>query len=300
MNAKPPHSPGQEGDRLNRHLEEQMIEAYVRRPQSLDASMRQDASAHLERCLACREIADFLREFYEEWERAKETSTHEIDDFVSKLFPGAHIVPLYPYRPEPAQGYASDAYTVVLAAMTPKPAAPRFETVATLASEQKDTLLRILRDRASNVFRLYILAEDRRRYAHAIVSLPDLAVEAVADEKGHAIISLAEHAIPKNWGEMKCVLRLPLGEVRVDTEQLRETSLQSPFMGKIENHEIKIVYSQGTLTLETDPSRPGARTSTLAVVGGPASGSFFVPLQNGKGVCPLPSLPHELTIRLYC
>jgi hypothetical protein len=300
MNTKSPHSPRREGDRLNHHLEEHVIETYVARPQSLGVNARQDVAAHLEQCKACRKIADFLREFYEERESTKEKHPAGIDNFVAKIFPSAHIVALYPYRPEPASVSASDAYTIVLAAKSPKPAPPRFETVATLASEQKDTLLRILRDRESSALRLYILSEDRRKYAHAIISLPDLAVDAVVDEKGQAIISLAGRLIPRNWEGVKCVLRLPLGEVRINAGQLREASQENPFKGKIEDHEIKIVYSQDTLAIEADPFRSGARTSTLAVIGGPASGLIFVALQNGKGTCALPSLPIELTIRLYC
>ncbi len=300
MNSKPSHSPRQEGDLLNHHLEEHVIETYVARPQSLGLNVQHDITAHLELCPACRSIADFLREFYEEWEHTKERFSPEVDEFVAKLFPSAHIVPLYAYRPEPAQSFASDAYTVVMAAMTSRPATQRFETVATLASEQKDTLLRILRDRASNTCRLYILAEDRRKYAHVIISLPDLAIEAVADENGRATIALAEQSMPENWENIKCVLRLPLGEFDITAEQLRQASQENPFLWKIDDYQIQIVYANDTLTIETGPSRTGARTSPLAVIGGPAGGLFFGALQNGKGACPLNSLPHKLTIRLYC
>lgn len=299
MNNNSSHSPGREGDALNHHLEEHMIETFVRHPESLDTEERQMVAAHLERCPACRSIAEYLRNFHEALEGAGEKPPPGLDDFVAKLFPSAHLVPLFPYRAEPAPGYVSEVDAVVLAAKSPGPESARFELVATLASAQQDTLLRILRDRQGNALRFYILAEDQRKYAHAIISMPALDIEVVADENGRGALEEGGKPI-SDWADLKCLLRLPVGEARIEGKQLRAASQHDPFVTKIEDRQIKIVYERESLTFEVQPDQSGAQSGSLAVLGGPASDLLLVTLQDGKGSHRLSALPPSgLMIRLY-
>jgi hypothetical protein len=203
---------------LKNHIAERKIEAYIRRPKDLGEAADQLVAAHLEVCGACRSIADFLRSFYAELESPDEEILPQIDEQMEALFFRARLVPLYPFRPVPDKVYAGDEYTGVLAAMSDEPPAPRFQTVATLASAQKDTLLRILRDNETNAFRLYIHAENRRQREHAIISFPELGMDFIADEKGQVTFKLAEQAVPADWETVKSVLRLPIHEISFRAE----------------------------------------------------------------------------------
>lgn len=256
-------------------------------------------AAHLEQCPACRSIAEYLRGFHEALQGMGEKPPPGLEDFVAKLFPSAHIVPLFPYQTEPAPGYVSEADAVVLAAKSPAPESARFELVATLASAQQDTLLRILRDREGNALRFYILSEDLRKCRHAIISLPAFGIEVVADENGRGALEEGGEPI-SDWADLKCLLRLPVGEARIEGEQLRAASQHDPLVTKIEYRQIKIAYEHELLTFEVQPDPSGAQSGSLAVIGGPAGDLFLVTLQDGKGSHPLPALPSsELTIRLY-
>jgi len=278
------------------HIEERIVEAYVRHPEDLDSAIRQSVAGHLDDCAACRSIADFLRAFYAELDGLGDEVSPQVDEFVAARFPGARIIPLHPFRPELDQVYAGDGYTVVLAAMSHEPPAPRFQTVATLASVQKDTLLRILRDNVTNTFRLYILSGDRRKREHAIISFPELALDFVADEKGQVTFALAEKAVPEDWEALKSVLRLPICEVCLRAEQLQ----QNPLRLEKADEVIDLAYNHEALTLEVRPCRPEAPVSTLAVMQTAAGQIFFVNLYEGRGACRLDHLPETLTVRFYC
>jgi hypothetical protein len=281
-----------------KHIAESLIETSVRHSEELDAATSQCIAAHLEVCGACRSIADFLRSFYAELDSPDKEILPQVDERVKVFFPGARLIPLYPFRPVLDKVYAGDEYTVVLAAMSPEPPAPRFQTVATLVSAQKDTLLRILRDNAANAFRLYILAENRRQRENAIISFPELALDFITDEKGQAIFKLAEDAVPADWEAVKSVLRLPIREISLRVEQLQHNALTLDEAAT--DHIIKIACTDDALTLELLPRRPDAPPIALAAIEGTAEQKFLMTLRDGKSSLRLDPLPETLTIRFYC
>jgi hypothetical protein len=288
------------------HIAEHIIEAHVRHPEALDAVTAQSVATHLKGCRACRAIADYLRTFYAELDGVEDSVSPQVEKWIAAHFAGSRIIPLYPFRPEPDKLYASDEYTVVLAAMTHESPAPRFQTVATLASVEKSTLLRILRDNATGTFRVYILAEDRRQREHAIISFPELGMNLMADEKGQAVFALAEQALATDGETLTSVLKLPVLEVNWRSEMLRQKAMT--LQETTSDYTAKIAYAQDpakrgifdTLTLDIQPRRREAATSTLAVVEGSAGQKFLVPLHDGKGDFRLAPLPETLVIRFYC
>ncbi|MGH7496345.1 MAG: hypothetical protein ACREOO_28675 [bacterium] len=314
------------------HIAEQSLEAYVRRPQTLDATAQNEIGEHLKTCEACRIIAGYLRDFYAELDRRRHEPVPRLEAFAKQLFPLPGTISLQPLLLPPERSHASDEYTLVLAARSPRPAEQRFQTVVTLASEQKDVLLRVLCDHESKTFRLFALAEDRRKGAHALISFPALGLEVLADAKGQATFALDKKGTPEDWKQIKCVLRMPLTAVHVRTGEigqgaggdgigsspfgglriieaerlkaplrapLRTNSSESSLTILVDDYEISLARSADTLTFIVQPIEPDAQPSSLAALEGTASGLLFVPLQNGRGTCPLPEATQDLSIRFY-
>lgn len=290
----------QKDEHLKQHPKESTIEAYLRAKHLMDAALQQSVAEHLNNCEACRTIADFLGDFYDQFEKMEIRSLEWDDKFTNRLFSDAHVLPLYPYRAELKPDVASDGYAVVLAAMSPKPAPHRFETVAVLASARQDMLVRLLRDHDNNLFRLYVITEDQRRCAHALISFPELRVEVKTDEKGQAIFALAETAVPVNWEQTPCMLKLPLAKVRVAVEALQRPSSAEPMIITVDDYLIAVTNTQNKLAFAIRTCRPMQVASSLAALEGTAGSLLLIPLQNGRGVCELPDTEQDLILRFYC
>lgn len=290
----------QKGEHLKQHPEENTIEAYLRAKHLMDAALQQSVAEHLNNCEACRTIADFLGDFYDQFEKMEIRSLDWDDKFTNRIFPDAHVLPLYPYRTELKPDAASDGYAVILAAMSPKPAPHRFETVAVLASARQDMLVRLLRDHDNNLFRLYVISEDQHKRAHALILFPELGVEVKTDDKGRAIFALAETAVPVNWEQTPCVLKLPLAEVRLAVEALQRTSSAEPRAITVDDYLIAVTNTQNKLAFTIRTCRPMQVASSLAALEGTAGSLLLIPLQNGRGVCELPDTEQDLILRFYC
>ena len=285
------------------HIAEHLIEAYVRHPDDLNSAAHQSIVRHLEECNTCRSIAEYLRTFYGELDTLGDKVSPQVEKWIAGHFPRARVIPLYPFRPEPNASFARNAHVVVLAAMTHASPAPRFQTVATLASAQKDVLLRLLRDNETDSYRLYILSDDPCQRKHAVVSFPDLALEVVTDDKGQAQFQLSDDKAPKSWDSLPSVLRLPVCEIRISAEQLRHAASTDSLTieeSAVTEYAIRISYSDNTLALEAQPRRQEVLEIALAVIQGGDDQTLAIPLRGGKGSVHLAPLPEMLTFCLYC
>jgi len=286
------------------HVAEHLIEFYVRHPEELDAITQQSVAGHVEACSACRSIAEFLRPFYAELETLDGKVSPQWEAWLAEHFPRAHVIPLHPFRPEPEESCAYSANAVVLAAMTrrSRSSGTRFQTVATLASRQQDVLLRILRDNESDTYRLYVLSHDPRQRRHAVISFPDLPLEVATDENGQARFQLAGDMASRKWESLNSILRLPVCEVRVPVEQLRQAA-PPDFVtigeANAPEYAIRISYADNLLELEVRPRRQETPDSELAVVRCANDQTSATALQGGRGRVPLASLPEIVQICFY-
>lgn len=278
------------------HPPESRIEAYVRHPDGLSAAQRSAIAGHLAGCRACHEIGEYLRSFYLELEALQHKTSLQVEQWLQKHSALGRQVVLHPFRPQREVLHASDGYTVVLAALTHEPPALRFQTVATFTSAGQNVLLRILRDNASDCFRLYLLADPQSRRAHALVSFPALALEVLTDEKGRAAFTLAAHAIPKDWEAVQIVLRFPVHDLQLHTATLGQNAV----VREEAAHVITLAHVQGILTLEALPQKANTPVCCFAAITAANGQVLGVALHDGKAVLALAPLPETLTLRFYC
>jgi hypothetical protein len=282
-----------------RHTEEQLLEAYAQQRENLPGDIRQLVEAHLAVCAACQSIAEFLRAFYADLRESPPEVAPQMQALVDALFPLPHIIPLQPFQPKLDTISFGDGYTTVLAAMSP--ATPRrFKTVATFAAEPQNTLVRITHDNVTDVFKLYVLADDPRKREWAIVSFPQLAADFVTDDKGQVAFQLSAHARPENWAALEAVLRLPIVETHLPLDRFQQSSAPQFLETTAADHAVALSYADKILTIVAHATKPHAQVIQRVVVKTAAGQIFLATLRNGKASLNLDALPEALTLRLYC
>jgi hypothetical protein len=281
-----------------RHIEEQLLEAYVQQPENLPGDLRQSLEAHLAACVACQSIAEFLRAFYADLRESPPAVAPQVQALVEAFFPLHYIIPLHPFQPKLEAISFGDGYTTVLAAMslaTPR----RFRTVATFAAEPQNTLVRITHDNSTDVFKLYVLADDPRKREWAIVSFPQLAPDFVTDDKGRVAFQLSTHARPENWATLEAVLRLPIAEVHLAFDRLQQNSAPQWLETTAADYAVALCYADKILTIAVRAVKPHAQVIQRVVAKTITGQTFLVTLRDGKGDLNLDELPETLTFRLY-
>lgn len=271
-------------------FDEQLIERYVRRGSSLSVRERQAAEALLARSPAAREIAGLFSAFYEALAGLEAEQAPAVAAFLDRLFPPARIIVLHPYQ---ALGESETSEGTVLAAKTS--GSPRgFETLATLASPEDHVLVRLLWNHAAHQGRLYAMAGEPEKRAHALVTFPDLDLHLVTDEHGRADVALTPEQVQADWVSARATLRLPLAVCSLKAEHLargRHTKRLSS------GHEVTCAYEEHTLRLAVRLEEEAAPPS-FAVLD-MAHQQVLMPLREGAGRSSLDVLPEHLTIRLY-
>ncbi|MDZ7291440.1 MAG: hypothetical protein ONB44_07640 [candidate division KSB1 bacterium] len=285
------------------HIEEQVLETYIRRPEKLPDSVHQCVATHLASCAACSAITDFLHSFYADLDNTPDEVSPRMEALIEMPSTSPFIIPLRPFQSQPEAVAFADGYTTVLAAMSPATPRQRFQTVATFAAERHRTLVRILHDSATNNFKLYLLADDPRKREGAIVSFPKLAADFVTDERGRVAFQLPGHEQPQNWTTLEAELRLPVAEVCLSPDQLKKTSppeFHQIYETIAAEHTATFSYADKVLTLNVRPLQPEVQAITRAVVKGATGQTFLITLHGGKAELLLDPLPETLTIRFYC
>ncbi|MGH7451491.1 MAG: zf-HC2 domain-containing protein [bacterium] len=281
------------------HIEEQLLEAYARQPEKLPGDARQSVEAHLAACAACQSIAEFLRTFYADLLASPPEVAPQVQALVEALFPLPHIIPLYPFQPKLQAISFGDGYTTVLAAMSPV-TPRRFQTVATFAAEPQNTLVRITYDNVTDVFKLYVLADDPRKRGWAIVSFPQLAADFVTDERGQVAFQLSAQARPENWAALEAVLRLPIAAAHLAVDRLQQNSAPQLLETTAADYAVALSYADKTLTIAVRSIKSPAQIIQRVVVKTTTGQTFLITLRDGKGDLNLDALPETLTLRLYC
>lgn len=191
--------------------DERLIERFVRDPDRLPNDQRRAVERLIEEDPGARTYAEFLGDFYGRLDNEPlPPSGDRVDEFVEGLFEEEAVVPLRPFQPP------RDARPTVLAADTDSARAEapaderRFAVLTTLAAEEENLLVRVVKDRDTGRGRLYVLADPPERRAHVVVSFPDLDLNLVADEEGRTTFAMPTGISPKQWAEVHAVVRHPV------------------------------------------------------------------------------------------
>jgi hypothetical protein len=281
------------------HIEERLLEAYARQSEKLPDDARQLVEAHLTACAACRSIAEFLLAFYVDLRESPREAAPQVQRLVEALFPFPYVISLQPFQPKLEAISFGDGYTTVLAAMSPS-LPRRFQTVATFAAEPQNTLVRITHDNVTDVFKLYVLADDPRKREWAIVSFPQLAVDFVTDDKGRVAFQLSAQARPENWAALEAILRLPVAEAHLALDRLQPIVAQQSLETMAADYAVALSYSDKILTIAVRSMKLHAQNIKMVVVKTAAGQTFLVTLRDGKGDLHVDALPETLTLHLYC
>ncbi len=227
--------------------DERHIERFVQDPDRLSNDQRRAVERLIEEDPGARIYAEFLEDFYGRLDdEPLSPPRNHVDKFVARLFQReeeASVVPLRPFRPP-----RNTRPTVLAADTDSTPAdAPtdkgRFIVLTTLAAENENLLVRIVKDRDTGQGRLYVLADPPEQRAHVVVSVPDFGLDLVADEEGRATFALPMEVPSERWAEVHAVVRRPVAAraVAPDEEVVMHLPTGGTVLGEREGRVLRIV-----------------------------------------------------------
>lgn len=272
------------------HIDERDLDQYILRPEGLAQAERGRIEEHLDSCNSCRKVRDYLRSIHEDLQRLDTPRPEKLNQFVNDLFPVARVIALKPFQYVPEPDEASRHYTGLLAAMAGGETGGRYRTVCTLASEEQQAIARIVRDQQDDLYRLYIHAEDSRKQRYAIVSVPGLQAEFVADERGR--VDFRGEYAQIDWNNLSALLLTVASEYFLSNQQI--SRLQSG--GEVAIGTLTVSLDDSLLTVKKQESMTEALTRVLI---NDNATSILARFDGKTASIHLPVIPATLTIRLY-
>jgi hypothetical protein len=273
------------------HIDEEILERFVINPAVIDKNLRIGIERHLHACSACRIIHNYFADFYKEYKKTSGVRSPAVDEFVSGLYP---VIELSHYTVQSEE--TPKVYLTVLAAMTAVQESDRFVSVATLASEEQNAVVRILEDKSTSRLKIYVITDDPTRRSHAILSIPELSADFVTDSRGQL-----EVKFPKsNWQQLKGLLRLAVSHYELSPDDTRRINTDGGISVIGSLHRIILSYRDRMLELYIEEKKSYGPKLNLAVITGDNGVTYFIPLKEGRGTCSIRSLPASITLRLYC
>ncbi len=278
------------------HIDEHTIELSIVAPERLHAATLVEIREHLARCPGCRAVEEAQREFYATMVTAGALEKDLLAEVMKKIIPSATTIRLIPFRPRPDMHTLHGRYTTVLAAMTPRTLARGFdETVATLASEPENTLVRIRREGDAHAYRLYVHTEDPHKREVVLISLPDIG-EFVTDDRGQVGFELQPAMEPRDWSQIEGLLRIPVATVTFGRNDLPLEKSIAYTKGENDHHCTIEVTNNGDLIRvrvydEGNPALPA-----VALVKTPSDAVLSI-LIHGAGE--FPAGEGDFVLRLY-
>lgn len=169
-------------------ITEQHIEQYIRFPEELTQEEFSRIEAHLKENNEAQQLAEWLREFYEEFDVLHRPITFTL---VNKNLKGSYSGPM------------------VLAAMTSEKKKSGLVTKATFGSEEESTLVRVLEDTQTHQYQFHVLSKYLSIEDRVLIGFGDYGLELIT-EKGGKIKNVKEQSLSDiNWEEALLLLRLP-------------------------------------------------------------------------------------------
>ncbi len=274
-----------------KHYNDEIIEQFILNADSLDAQTRNELYAHCEECADCRVVLEYFAEFYNAFNTGNKSIIPAIDEFVTGLYP---VIPVSVFNVH--EHREPKVYMTVLAAMSSTQGSDRFRSVATLASEEQQAVVRILQDNNTKRLRIYVITDDPSKKSHAVLSFPEISVDIVTDSRGQIEVD----NVLSDWKDLKGVLRLTVAEHSMTADQLFNGNSGGVIQIEGGLHEVTVTYRNNKLHIATFKKKHYAPDLNVAVISEKQNVNYFIPLTNGKGEYMLSSLPDSFMMRLYC
>lgn len=170
-------------------ISEYRIEQYLRFPEELNSEERKEIVLAIRQTPEARELYDYLKEFYTEFDRFSRSQ--------------AFVIPLKAVTEK-----VMNQGPVVLAAMTPKADSSSLLTKATLISKEHKALVRVLENQEDQTLQFHVLGERPHLNECAILSLVDPEIDLVTDKHGR--LKHVKELSDIKWNEVSTLLRLPV------------------------------------------------------------------------------------------
>ncbi|MCP9291479.1 hypothetical protein [Gracilimonas sediminicola] len=174
-------------------IDEYKIEQYIRFAEELTEEEKNEVERLIETSDEMQAIYLFLKQFYEEFDKASR---------VSKA-----VIPLTLLQKHQHSG------PVVLAAMTKESSASGLVTKATLVSEERKTVVRILEDEQSHSLQFHVIGNQKQPNSYVILSLLNPQVDLVTNEKGK--LKGVQELSDIDWSTVSTLLRIPVFKTTV-------------------------------------------------------------------------------------
>lgn len=241
---------------------------------------------HLDECEFCRDYCDNYRELIS-IEDTPTDSSAEFDKLAGQLYQNAfnrNVIKLFPISfEEDRQGFS-------LAADGEPEKKKGIYSLATLASDDPEIILRLMHDSNRELDYIQLISEDPKFTSNVMIEIPEIDREIISDINGRAEL---ESGLSGKISEMKWQIRLPdadftLSPVKYDpdkteyeTEQILETDRDDKILirfegktggkkislkliqieGKTEFGPVRVSVSQNELSLVQKISNPGQEIS---------------------------------------
>jgi len=190
------------------HLSEDSLDRLARSGSDM---ARSGEFLHIGTCAMCREKYELLVDYYREKEKLSNLPPDRGVYNLAALLSLPKIIRFHPYAAQPdVSALHLNQHTMVLAAQTAAgEETERFVTEATFASEEANALVRVVRDRQTRTYLLYLLAERSEQCANVLLYIgnADDSMEVIAtDERGKATLAPSR---PIDWHTASVSVKLP-------------------------------------------------------------------------------------------
>ncbi len=167
--------------------------------------------SHLTSCDLCRQKFEFFSRFYREFEQELALPVDQAIQKLADTLGFDRTLILHPFRAQvDIRSLGTGKTMLQLAAQTTSRESIYQMSVGTFAIESARVLARVVKDRASNKFRIFILAEDPEMSRHVLVGVKTKDGEPVLIPTNAVGIALLPSTEPRDWTLSTVVVVTPV------------------------------------------------------------------------------------------
>jgi len=265
-------------------ISEEDIERFVRFPDTLTEDERNRIQSAIADNKELRQLADWFAGFYEELDALAPTASRNT------------LIPLRPIGKGQAGSGAKSP--LVLAAMSSSPKVGRVETVATLASEEDQTVARVLRNRKEREYKIHLIrSEQPADDEQTIFTIEDLNMDMVLDRSRHLAVKGNPRLDELDWEQSAFNLRMALGKYEFGEPEIKEEGFSENL--DLAHHHISIQISNGQIDVDIQPKETMAPVISRVLITGRESGSRLIRLHGETSLSVKKQHEEALTIQFF-
>ncbi|HAH49832.1 MAG TPA: hypothetical protein DCL80_00585 [Balneola sp.] len=170
-------------------IDEYKIEQFLRFPEEMSHSEHNEIRQLIEDEPEAKAIAEWLSSFYEKYDELNK--------------PNVITLSLREYNPKTTG-------PMVLAAMSFEPEDYGLKTKATLASEEYQTLLRVLEDQKSHEYQFHVISKFISPKDRVLITIDDLGIDLITDKGGKLKNVQKSELSDLNWNGVLAQLRVSI------------------------------------------------------------------------------------------